>query len=116
VSTIFACWALSNIAVDPEQAEHVMAAGFISPLVSILRNDESVVKREALWTLCNALTCGTDAHVRTIAATEGLIAHMCDLLMSEDGDTMLAAMQGPSDSSSTHQHVLCCLPLLPRLQ
>jgi importin subunit alpha-1 len=44
-----ACRAISNIAGTPDQIECVINANIIPPLVSILKNEEFDIQKEAAW-------------------------------------------------------------------
>jgi importin subunit alpha-1 len=107
------CRTISNItAGNPEQIELVINANIIPPLVSILRNEEFDIQKEAAWAISNATSGGTDAQIRYLA-NQGVIQPLCELFTCPDSKIIMVAMEGienilrvgKTDSQSDPQNI-----------
>ena len=66
----------------------VINANIIPPLVSILRNEEFDIQKEAAWAISNATSGGTDAQIRYLA-NQGVIQPLCELFTCPDSKIIM---------------------------
>lgn len=89
-----ACWALSNITAGSKpQVDAAIASGCIPELVRLLKHGDMVVRREAVWAICNAAS-GKDATQVQHLVQLGCIRPLCELLSNTDTRIVLVALEG----------------------
>ncbi|KAI8812500.1 armadillo-type protein [Cladochytrium replicatum] len=72
------CWVLTNIAAGlPSHTRALVDAGFVPPLVNLLRHSEGIVRTQAAWALGNI---AGDSHVfRDLILANGALGPLMDL-------------------------------------
>ena len=68
-------------------------ANIIPPLVSILKNEEFDIQKEAAWAISNATSGGRDEQI-VYLVQQGVIPPLCDLFSCPDAKIILVAMEG----------------------
>lgn len=91
------CWALSNIATgSADQIQQIIDARLIPPLILFVKSAGSVdfeTRKEAMWTLSNAVTKASMAQIQYMVG-HGLIAAFCAQLPSPDPQVVILALEG----------------------
>lgn len=87
-------WTISNItAGTADQIQAVIESNIIPPLVSILKNEEFDIQKEAAWAISNATSGGRDEQLQYLIQ-QGVIPPLCELFNCPDAKIILVAMEG----------------------
>lgn len=70
------CWLLSNIGAGTEQQidRLVKTEGIVDAVVAMAMDERWEIRREAIWTVANIFTTGSDYHLRGLVQQEGFCA------------------------------------------
>jgi importin subunit alpha-1 len=87
------CWILSNIAAGTKKQTDALfqVNGLVKKIVQCASDAPWEIRKEAVWAVCNILTCGTDRHMEKIVKVHGIQA-LCDVLKFGEGATLLLAV------------------------
>jgi hypothetical protein len=91
------CWILSNIAAGTKDQITALFQNFesnalVAKVVKCAFDAPWEIRKEAVWTLCNILTCGTDRHMECVVSVHGIQA-LCNVLqVQKDASLLLAVM------------------------
>ena len=84
-------WAISNVCADSvENLQKVLNSGLMK-LVAIM-SSEMDVRREAVWSLCNASIIGTSSQIRQMVTEFALLETLCDHLRTTHGENESAVL------------------------
>jgi hypothetical protein len=87
------CWILSNIAAGTEAQITALFRNFesnalVAKLVKCAFDAPWDIRKEAVWAICNILTCGTDRHMECVVSVNGIQA-LCNVLQNQSDATLL---------------------------
>jgi hypothetical protein len=91
------CWIISNIAAGNKKQitalfEDFLPHGLVSKFIQLASESSWEVRKEAVWAICNILTCGTDRHMIYLVQ-EHCIKVLCDVLqVQQDVRLLLTVM------------------------
>jgi importin subunit alpha-1 len=91
------CWILSNIAAGNKNQISALFQNFesnalVAKLVKCAFDAPWEIRKEAVWAVCNILTCGTDRHMECVVSVNGIQA-LCNVLqVQQDASLLLAVM------------------------
>jgi importin subunit alpha-1 len=87
------CWILSNIAAGTKKQTDALfqVNGLVKKIVQCASDAPWEIRKEAVWAVCNILTCGTDRHMEKIVKVNGIQA-LCDVLKLQQDATLLLAV------------------------
>jgi importin subunit alpha-1 len=90
------CWILSNIAAGTKDQINALFQNFesnalVAKLVKCAFDAPWDIRKEAVWAICNILTCGTDRHMECVVSVNGIQA-LCNVLQNQSDATLLLAV------------------------
>jgi importin subunit alpha-6/7 len=78
------CWLLSNVTAGTiQQIQSVFDEGFLPILLRLSEEAEFEIRKELMWAITNAISCGTKDQV-TMVITQGFVKPICDLITTHD--------------------------------
>ena len=99
-----ACLTISNITAGTrEQIQAVIEANIILPLVHLLATAEFDIKKEAAWSISNAIEGGSPEQSRYLVQ-QGFIKPLCDLLTCNDPRLLTVALEGIENVLKAGEH------------
>eukprot|EP00211_Chloroparvula_japonica_P002872 CAMPEP_0119119494 /NCGR_PEP_ID=MMETSP1310-20130426/964_1 /TAXON_ID=464262 /ORGANISM="Genus nov. species nov., Strain RCC2339" /LENGTH=456 /DNA_ID=CAMNT_0007108935 /DNA_START=697 /DNA_END=2064 /DNA_ORIENTATION=- len=88
------CFTLSNVAAgNPTQIQQLVDAKIFPALLLLFHTVSFEIKVEATWAIANALSNGTEEHVRYIVH-QGCIAPLAEVMLEADLTTLEAILEG----------------------
>jgi importin subunit alpha-1 len=90
------CRILSNIAAGTKDQITALFQNFesnalVAKIVKCAFNAQWEIRKEAVWAICNILTCGTDRHMECVVSVNGIQA-LCNVLQVQQDATLLLAV------------------------
>ena len=82
-----------SAAGTPEQIHRCVAAGAIPMLVTLLKDAEFTVQKEACWAISNLTHNGQSQDLKVVLKA-GALQGMCNILTCEDTNIVLIALEG----------------------
>ena len=87
------CWMISNIAAGTLiQVETLIAKGYLPILTEIYKNDDTIIKKEAIWAICN-FTLAEKQELIKSNFDNNILETICLILKSKESKFIAVAIE-----------------------